>query len=54
MAAAHPRRALIFAFTGWISRQQAEVIDCLVEEHRILREQMEGKALRLNERPLCS
>ena len=37
------------AFAGWISRHQAEVIEYLIEENRGLKEQMQGKALRLND-----
>ncbi|NOT29072.1 MAG: hypothetical protein HOP15_01345 [Planctomycetes bacterium] len=36
-------------FAGWINRHQAEVIEYLVEENRVLKEQMQGKALRLND-----
>lgn len=49
MAAFHPLRTLLLAFTGWVSRRQAEVIEYLVEENRVLKEQMQGKALRLND-----
>ena len=40
---------MLLAFTGWVSRHQAEVIEYLIEENRVLKEQMEGKALRLND-----
>jgi hypothetical protein len=49
VAAIHPLRTLILTFTGWLSRHQAEVIEYLVEENRVLKEQMQGKALRLND-----
>ena len=42
MAALHPLRTLLLAFTGWISRHQAEVIEYLLEENRVLKEQMAG------------
>lgn len=45
----HPLRVLLLAFTGWISRRQTEVIDYLVEENLVLKEQMKGRALRLND-----
>ena len=48
-AAVHPLRALLLAFAGWISRHQAEVIEYLLEENRVLKEQMRGRALRLND-----
>jgi hypothetical protein len=49
VAACHPLRSLLLAFSGWISRHQAEGIGYLVEENRVLKEQMQGKALRLND-----
>src|SRR5262249_16603872 len=48
-SAAHPLRALLLAFAGWISRHQADVIAYFVEENRVLKEQMAGRALRLND-----
>ena len=35
-----PLRVLLLAFSGWINRHQQEVIDYLVEENRVLREQI--------------
>ena len=49
MAVVHPFRVLLLAFAGWISRKQAEVIEYLIEENRVLKEQIQGKALRLND-----
>jgi transposase InsO family protein len=38
---------LLATFAGWVNRQQAEAIEYLVEENRILKEQLGGKRLRL-------
>jgi putative transposase len=37
------------ALAGWIHRKQQDVIDCLREENRILREQLRGKRPRLTD-----
>ena len=42
-------RLLLLTLAGWISRHQQDVIDYLVEENRILKEQHRGKALRLTD-----
>jgi hypothetical protein len=39
---------LVF-LAGWIDRHQQDVIDYLVEENRVLREQLKGQRLRLTE-----
>ena len=49
MTVVHPLRVLLLAFAGWVSRHQAEVIEYLREENRVLKEQMAGRALRLND-----
>jgi hypothetical protein len=38
----HPLRVLLLSLAGWISSQQQQVIEYLVEENRVLREQMKG------------
>ena len=44
------RLQLILAtFAGWVNRQQAQVIDYLVEENRVLKEQLGGRRLRLTD-----
>ena len=43
-----PLQLLLATFAGWVNRHQAEVIEYLVEENRVLREQLGGKRLRLN------
>ena len=38
---------LLVTFAGWANRHQAQAIDYLVEENRVLKEQLGGKRLRL-------
>jgi hypothetical protein len=45
----HPLRVLLLSLAGWISSQQQQVIEYLVEENRVLREQMKGRRLRLTD-----
>jgi len=50
MTAAIPTlQLLLLTFSGWVSHHQQEVIEYLVEENRVLKEQLKGKALRLND-----
>jgi hypothetical protein len=35
---------------GWLKRQQQEVIDYLIEENRVLKNQLEGQRLRFNDK----
>ena len=44
-----PLRVLILAASGWVNRQQQEVIEYLLEENRVLKEQLSGRRLRLND-----
>src|SRR5215472_16299094 len=44
-----PFRLLLISLAGWLNQQQQDVIDCLQEENRVLREQLEGKRLRFND-----
>ncbi len=44
-----PLQFLLLVFSGWVNRQQADVIDYLQEENRILREQLGGRRLRLTD-----
>jgi hypothetical protein len=36
---------------GWVNRHQQQVIEYLVEEHRVLKEQVKGRRLRLTDDP---
>ena len=49
MAQIYPLHILIASLAGLMNRQQAEVLEYLIEENRVLREQLKGKALRLND-----
>ena len=40
---------LLLMFSGWVNRHQRQVIDYLMEENRVLREQLGGRRLRLND-----
>ena len=44
---------LMLTFAGWVNRRQRAIIDYLLEENRVLREQLGGRRLRLNDDPLC-
>ena len=42
-------RFLLATFAGWIHREQAQVVDYLVEENRVLRLQLGDRRLRLTD-----
>ncbi len=42
-------RFLLLVFSGWVNRQQGDVIDYLLAENRVLREQLGGRRLRLTD-----
>jgi hypothetical protein len=42
-------RVLLAALVGWLDRQQQEALASLIEENRILREQLRGRRLRLSD-----
>lgn len=39
---------LLLTFAGWVNRRQQKVIGYLLEENRVLREQLGGRRLRKN------
>ena len=45
----YPLQVLLWTVSGWINRHQQEVIDYLVEENRVLKEQIKGRRLRLTD-----
>ena len=45
----HPLRTLLLVASGWVNRQQQDTIAYLVEENRLLNEQLKGRKLRLND-----
>ena len=40
---------MLAALIGWLDRRQQETVAYLIEENRILRKQLEGRRLRLND-----
>ena len=42
-------RVLLLTVSGWVNRGQRRVIEYLVEENRVLEEQLGGKLPRLND-----
>src|SRR5262245_3379353 len=44
-----PLRLLLLTFAGWVNREQQQVLDYLVEENRVLKEQLKGRRLRLSD-----
>jgi putative transposase len=44
-----PFHLLVIALAGWLHRQQQAVIDYLIEENRVLKEQLEGQRLRFTD-----
>ena len=48
-----PFRFLLVAVAGWMNQRQLQMIDYLREENRVLREQLGGRRLRLNDGFCC-
>jgi len=46
---AAPLQFLLLLFSGWVNRRQQAVIDYLVQENRVLREQLRGRRLRFTD-----
>ena len=44
-----PLEVLLFAFSGWVSREPQSTIEFLVEENRALKGQLKGRTLRLTD-----
>jgi hypothetical protein len=44
-----PLRLLLVTLAGWINRHQQQIIEYLVEENRVLKEQLKGQRLRLTD-----
>lgn len=45
----YPLQVLLVTLTGWVNRHQQHVIEYLVEENRVLKEQVKGRRLRLTD-----
>ena len=44
-----PFHLLLFALAGWLNRHQQAVIDYLIEENRVLKDQLEAERLRFTD-----
>ena len=53
MAHIYPLHVLIASLAGLINRRQNEVLEYLIEENRVLREQLKGRRLRLTDEQRC-
>ena len=42
-AESYPLQVLLMALSGWMSREQQRSIEYLVEENRVLKEQLKGR-----------
>ena len=45
----HPFQLLAIALAGWLNRHQQAVIDYLIEENRVLKDQLDGQRLRFTD-----
>lgn len=48
-----PFRLLLVSLAGWLNQRQQDVIDYLLDENRVFREQLGGKRLRFNDDQRC-
>ena len=46
---AHAWQILVVTLAGWLSRQQQDVVECLQEKNRVLREHLKGKRTRFTD-----
>ncbi len=44
-----PFHLLVVALAGWLNRYQQAVIDYLIEENRVLKDQLEGQRLQFTD-----
>jgi putative transposase len=44
-----PVQVMLVTLAGWVNRHQQHVIEYLVEENRVLKEQLKGRCLRLTD-----
>jgi hypothetical protein len=45
----YPLQMLLVTLAGWVNRHQKHVIEYLLEENRVLKEQVKGRRLRLTD-----
>ena len=48
-ASVQPLQLILASVAGWMGRRQQEVIEYLVEENRVLKQQLGGRRLRLSD-----
>jgi putative transposase len=53
MTAIYPLQILLTSLAGWMNQRQGEVLEYLIEENRVLREQLKGRKLRLTNDQRC-
>ena len=46
MAEIYPLQVLLATVSGWVNRRQGEILEYLIEENRVLKEQLKGKRIR--------
>jgi hypothetical protein len=44
-----PLRFVLISVAGWMNQRQLQIIDSLREENRVLRDQLGGRRVRLND-----
>jgi hypothetical protein len=44
-----PFHLIVIALAGWLNRDQQAVIDYLIEENRVLKDQLDGQRLRFTD-----
>jgi hypothetical protein len=44
-----PVRLVLLVFAGWVNRHQLDVIECLQEENRVLKERLGGRRHRFTD-----
>ncbi len=52
-AETYPLQVLLLTVSGWVHREQQHVVEYLVEENRVLKEQLGGKVPRLTNDQRC-
>ena len=49
MAEIYPLQILLATVAGWMNRRQGEILEDLIEENGVLKQQLKGKCLRLTD-----
>ena len=49
----YPLQVLLATLAGWINRHQQDLVGYLVEENRVLKEQLKGRRMRLTDEQRC-